>query len=52
MGSSGAGKTSLLNILSDRASNKKGNTISGKVNLNDKVPLTQQSFGDIGGYVM
>ncbi len=41
MGSSGAGKTSLLNILSDRTSNRKGNRISGSVMLNGNVPLTQ-----------
>ncbi len=40
MGSSGAGKTSLLNILSDRAANKKGNRLAGKVMINDDTPLT------------
>ena len=52
MGSSGAGKTSLLNILSDRASTKRGNTIEGKVLLNDTITLNQNSFGSIAGYVM
>ena len=35
MGSSGAGKTSLLNMLSDRISLKDGATLSGKVMIND-----------------
>jgi len=52
MGSSGAGKTSLLNILSDRASSGNGNTISGKIRVNDNSPLNQQIFGRVGGYVM
>jgi ABC-type multidrug transport system ATPase subunit len=39
MGSSGAGKTSLLNILSDRIAAYKGNTISGKVMANDESKL-------------
>ena len=52
MGSSGAGKTSLLNILSDRISSKGGSRIGGKIMLNDALPLTQKIFGKIGGYVM
>jgi ABC-type multidrug transport system ATPase subunit len=39
MGASGAGKTSLLNILSDRTSTKGGNTVSGTIMINDSVPL-------------
>lgn len=39
MGSSGAGKTSLLNILSDRCSNGNGKKLSGKVMINDTMPL-------------
>ena len=38
MGASGAGKTSLLNLLSDRISEKNGQTVSGKVMINDTVP--------------
>eukprot|EP00347_Sterkiella_histriomuscorum_P009468 403341097 len=52
MGSSGAGKTSLLNILSDRASNRNGNKLSGKVLINDTMPLNQNLFGSLAGYVM
>ncbi len=39
MGSSGAGKTSLLNMISDRVSMKNGATVSGKVLINDSMPL-------------
>ena len=52
MGSSGAGKTSLLNILSDRATARKGTSMSGKVLINDTTPLNQNVFGNIAGYVM
>lgn len=40
MGSSGAGKTSLLNIISDRASVKTGTTLSGKIMINDQIPMS------------
>lgn len=40
MGSSGAGKTSLLNIISDRAANKRGNKIEGDIKINDSLKLT------------
>ena len=36
MGASGAGKTSLLNAISDRIAVKKGTTLEGEVLLNDK----------------
>ena len=36
MGASGAGKTSLLNIISDRIALGNGNEIGGKVVINDK----------------
>lgn len=52
MGASGAGKTTLLNVLSDRISVKRGNTLSGKVFINDKAELDQNLFGNIGAYVM
>ena len=52
MGSSGCGKTSLLNVLSDRISTKKGNIVNGKVFINDSIPLTMNAFGKIGAYVM
>lgn len=52
MGSSGAGKTSLLNILSDRISKKSGATVAGSIMINDLMPLDQGKFGSIGAYVM
>jgi ABC-type multidrug transport system ATPase subunit len=52
MGSSGAGKTSLLNMLSDRIGTKNGQSISGTVKINDKLILNQQVFGNFGAYVM
>ena len=52
MGSSGAGKTSLLNILSDRATIRQGTKLSGKILINDKTPLNQDVFGSVAGYVM
>ena len=49
MGSSGAGKTSLLNMISDRLGQGQR---SGKVMVNDCKELTQDMFGSIGAYVM
>ena len=39
MGASGAGKTSLLNMLCDRISLKGGATTSGKIMINDSLAL-------------
>lgn len=52
MGASGAGKTSLLNVLSDRVGLKSGDSLTGEVSLNDKYRLTQGVFGKFGNYVM
>ncbi len=52
MGASGAGKTSLLNMLSDRISEKNGQTVKGKVMINDTVPCKQNVFGSLAAYVM
>ena len=52
LGSSGAGKTSLLNLISDRVSRKNGQHFSGEVLMNDSKKLTQSVFGEIGAYVM
>ena len=52
MGSSGAGKTSLLNIISDRIASTRTNKISGKITINDQVPLNSQTFGLVASYVM
>ena len=40
LGSSGAGKTSLLNLISDRLSKSNGQDFSGNVMLNDSTPVT------------
>lgn len=52
MGASGAGKTSLLNILSDRISGKSGGRIRGKVLINDSLELKGSTFGKVASYVM
>ena len=52
MGASGAGKTSLLNILSDRISLTNGGRIKGKVMINDSFELKGTKFGKIASYVM
>ena len=51
MGSSGAGKTSLLNALSCRIETSWRTKISGAIFAND-VKLTNQLFGKIAAYVM
>ena len=52
MGASGAGKTSLLNLLSDRISAKPGQEITGDILLNDRHKLNQKLFGKYAAYVM
>ena len=52
MGSSGAGKTSLLNVLSDRIKRKGAAKLTGDVKMNDSTTLTQGVFGSIASYVM
>jgi ABC-type multidrug transport system ATPase subunit len=39
MGASGAGKTSLLNVLSDRIGLKKGDKLAGEIKFNDRYKL-------------
>ena len=39
MGSSGAGKTSLLNLLSDRVGKRAGQNFSGEIKINDTLTL-------------
>lgn len=51
MGSSGAGKTSLLNALSCRIAKNWKAKISGEIFAND-VKLTNSLFGKIAAYVM
>ena len=44
MGSSGAGKTSLLNILADRVTSAGATWLSGNIKFNDEIPVNKQSF--------
>lgn len=52
MGSSGAGKTSLLNILSDRVALINKATLSGDIMFNDDIPVIQDTFARYAAYVM
>ena len=52
MGASGAGKTSLVNIIADRISTKSGSELTGELMFNDTTKITQQNFGSVGAYVM
>ena len=52
MGSSGAGKTSLLNILADRVTSATPTRLSGNVLFNDEVPVNKLSFQKYAAYVM
>lgn len=52
MGSSGAGKTSLLNILSDRVALINKATLSGNILFNDTMPVNQSTFARYAAYVM
>ena len=52
LGSSGAGKTSLLNILSDRVALINKAKLSGTIVLNDKIPVNQDAFARYAAYVM
>ena len=51
MGSSGAGTTSLLNILADRVTSATRTWLSGNVLFNDEIPVTKQTFQMFSGYV-
>jgi ABC-type multidrug transport system ATPase subunit len=52
MGASGAGKTSLLNILSDRVTLRDGAKLTGKRTINDTMKCDDSNFGLVSGYVM
>ena len=52
MGASGAGKTSLLNLMSDRIALGPGMNVTGDITFNDKYPLTMETFSKYGSYVM
>jgi len=51
MGASGAGKTSLLNILALRIKNQKNVTIDGIQQVNGQ-PYNQNEFNNYSAYVM
>lgn len=51
MGASGAGKTSLLNILSARISNTKTARLTGKVFVNN-IEYNSETFSNFAAYVM
>ena len=52
VGPSGAGKTSLMNALSDRINRNSEQVLEGQILLNDQAPLTQKLFGNYCAYVM
>ncbi len=52
MGSSGAGKTSLMNAISARINRGKGCFLEGDILFNDQSFVTQKLFGNYGAYVM
>ena len=52
MGASGAGKTSLLNIISDRISTNKGDILKNEIYLNDTIRVNEDNFGKVSAYVM
>ena len=52
MGSSGAGKTSLLNILADRVTSATRTWLSGTIVFNDEIPVSKESFQKYAAYVM
>mmetsp|Transcript_28032 Transcript_28032/g.20301 ORF Transcript_28032/g.20301 Transcript_28032/m.20301 type:complete len:82 (+) Transcript_28032:455-700(+) len=51
MGASGAGKTSLLNIISKRVTLRDGAQLTGDIKMNDVV-ADQDLFGKYSAYVM
>lgn len=51
LGSSGAGKTSLLNILSARISKTKTIKLTGKVLVNN-IEYNSETFSNFAAYVM
>lgn len=52
MGASGAGKTSLLNVLSDRISTDAGGKLEKNITVNDTMKVDDSNFGLISAYVM
>jgi len=52
MGASGAGKTSLLNILSDRVATTGGARLTKDITINDTMKVDDSNFGLLSAYVM
>ena len=52
MGASGAGKTSLLNILSDRVATAGGARLKKDIRINDTMRVDDSNFGLLSAYVM
>ena len=52
MGASGAGKTSLLNILADRVTSATPTELSGNITFNDEIPVNKFTFQQYAAYVM
>ena len=52
MGASGAGKTSLLNILSKRISEGPTSKLNDEMYFNDNIEVTEENFGVVSAYVM
>ena len=52
MGSSGSGKTALLNVLCDRITQSKVDKLEGEVKINDSYTVSQKDFGKYGAYIM
>ena len=52
MGSSGAGKTSLLNILADRVTSATQTRLSGNILFNEEIPVNKETFQKYAAYVM
>lgn len=52
MGASGAGKTSLLNILSERVTSTTNTKVTGDIIVNDSLKFDDSNFGKLAGYVM
>jgi ABC-type multidrug transport system ATPase subunit len=50
MGSSGAGKTTLMNMLADRV-NMNGAALSGEILFNDSIPVNRMTFSRYGVYL-
>jgi len=51
MGPSGAGKTSLLNILASRVNMASNAKVSGTITFNDTMPVNETNFNNYGSYV-